>query len=225
MKELYKRLKSKLCTFNHVCEVGVYLPETSNIVDFIKEGVRASLVEADLDIIPKIKGYFKGYNVTIYPVATWDYHGKLKLSRAASSTFVTDLKASPAIINDNFKKEQNSFFEVECCKFSDIDDGTIDLLSIDIEGSEWYVLKHMISRPKVLSIETHGKLYINPFMKEIEGWIQANNYTIWYKDKSDSIYIKNNLFKIDLFEKINLLLREVMINFRRKKLEIKRLFK
>ena len=96
-----------------------------------------------------------------------------------------------------YKNNENNF-NVECKVFSDIDDGTIDLLSIDIEGGEWYVLKHVVSKPKVISIETHGKFYTNPFLAQIQHWLQNNNYTEWYKDKSDTVYVQHGLFTITI---------------------------
>lgn len=217
MKEIFKRLKDKHIDFAHVCEVGVYLPETSNIIDFIKENKRATLVEADVITGEKIRSYFSGYDFKLHPVAVWDYNGTIKFSKAQASTFVSELKGSPAIANDGYVIDEKNTFEVECKMFSEIDDGSIELLSIDIEGSEWYVLKHLLSKPKVLSIETHGKYYTNPFMKEIDEWIRANDYEIWYKDGSDSIFIKKGLFEISKFDKIALAIRNLRIKTRKLK--------
>lgn len=203
LKKIYRKLKKRNIIFRHVCEVGVYLPETSNIVDFIKDGVRATLLEADMDKVEKIKSYFKGYNINIFPVAVWDYNGTIQLSKAAASTFVTELKSSPAIINDKYKINEGDTFEVPCMIFSDIDDGTIDLLSIDIEGSEWYVLKYLKSRPAVISVETHGKYYTNPFITEIQNWMMRENYILWFKDASDTVFVHKNVLVPDMVDKIN----------------------
>jgi FkbM family methyltransferase len=201
-KLIYTRLKKRDIPFKHVCEVGVYLPETSNIIDFIKAGVKATLVEADPDTVEKIKTYFSGYAIEVVPVAVWDTSGVIKLSKAAASTFVTQLPTSPAIVNDKYTVSEENTFEVPCRKFSEIDDGTIDLLSVDIEGGEWYVIKHMISRPRVISVETHGKYYTNPFIKEIEAWMGKENYVTWYKDLSDTVFIKKDLLQPDFSEKL-----------------------
>ncbi|MEO6949109.1 MAG: FkbM family methyltransferase [Ginsengibacter sp.] len=201
-KKIYRNLKGKNITFNHVCEVGVYLPETSNIVDFIKNGIRATLVEADPVTVEKIKAYFSGYDIEIFPVAIWDYNGTIKLSKAAASTFVTELKGSPAIINDHYKVNEENTFEVPCKVFSDIDDGHIDLLSIDIEGGEWYVLKHLKSRPAIISVETHGKYYSNPFITEITTWMKEEHYVIWYKDRSDTVFVREDVFLPGINDKI-----------------------
>lgn len=178
MNRIYKKLLLKKISFTHVCEVGVYIPETSNVLEFIRGGVRATLVEADPEIAKKGQTAFATNNVRVYPVAVWDTTGTLQLSKAASSTFATALPSSPARENDRYRVREELTFEVPCVQFSEIDDGTIDLLSIDIEGAEWYVLKHLRSRPKVLSLETHGKYYTNPFMPQISDWLHRHGYVL-----------------------------------------------
>ncbi len=220
-KLIYTRLKKRNIHFKHVCEVGVYLPETSNIIDFIKEGVKATLVEADPYTVTKIKEYFLGYSIKVWPVAVWDENGVIKLSKAAASTFVTQLPSSPAIVNDHYKVNEENTFEVPCRKFSEIDDGSIDLLSVDIEGGEWYVIKHLVSRPNVISIETHGKYYTNPFINEIEAWMTRENYVTWYKDLSDTVFIKKNLLQPDLSEIVSTRLALLKLSWKK----LKRIFK
>lgn len=220
-KKIYKNLKRKNITFHHVCEVGVYLPETSNIVDFIKDGIRATLVEADPVTIEKIKVYFSGYNIQLFPVAVWDHNGTITLSKAAASTFVTELKGSPAIINDHYKVNEENTFEVPCKVFSDIDDGTIDLLSIDIEGGEWYVIKHLKSRPAIISVETHGKYYTNPFITEITTWMKEEHYVIWYKDRSDTVFVREDVFLPNTNDKIATSLSEWRLAWKKFKGKLK----
>ena len=204
MKQIYRKLKSRNIIPTHVCEVGVYLPETSNIIDFIADGVRATLVEADPVTVEKISSYFAGRNVTIHACAVWDYNGILKLSKAAASTFASELATSPAIVNDKYAVREEDTFEVPCKVFSEIDDGTIDLLSIDIEGCEWYVLKHMTSRPRILSIETHGKYYTNPFMSQINQWIAQHGYIVWYRDGSDTVYVAKGVLQPSISDKLDM---------------------
>jgi FkbM family methyltransferase len=215
-KLIYRKLKEKKIQFNHVCEVGVYLPETSNIVDFIFEGIKTTLVEPDNKSIAAINQFFsKQKNITLFPYAIYDYNGTIKLAKAEASTFISELKASPALVNDAYKVSEENSYEVPCRLFSTIDSGDIDLLSIDIEGAEWYVLKSMTSRPKVISVETHGNSYQNPFLQEIEQWIETNNYKIWYKDQSDTVYIQQNLFEITTIEKIVLKFKNLHLAWRR----------
>ncbi|MEO8765119.1 MAG: FkbM family methyltransferase [Ginsengibacter sp.] len=221
LKKIYRKLKKRNISFNHVCEVGVYLPETSNIFDFIKDGVRATLVEADPLAAEKIKDYFKDYKIELFPVAVWDFNGTLKLSKAEGSTFVTALESSPAIINEKYKISDENTIEVPCMVFSDIDDGTIDLLSVDVEGSEWYAIKHLKSRPAVISVETHGKYYTNPFITEITNWMTRENYVSWYKDASDTIFVRKDIFLPNFNDKIDTRIAEYKLVWKK----FKRIFK
>jgi len=83
------------------------------------------------------------------------------------------------------------------------------------------VIKHLKSRPKVISIETHGKYYVNPFIKQIEEWMQKENYTVWYKDRSDTIFIKSGFLEPTLGEQIATFLALARIRWKK----IKRIFK
>jgi FkbM family methyltransferase len=225
-RELYNQCKAKNLTFSHVCEVGVYLPETSNILDFILEGIKTTLVEPDPKNVKAIREFFKNNkNISLFPYAVFDYNGVIELSQRESSTFVSSLPSSPALVNDSYQKSESDNFEVECKTFDIIDDGSIDLLSVDTEGCEWYVLKNIKSRPNVISIETHGKSYINPFMNEISEWFQRNHYVIWYKDKSDSVYIKENLFRITPGERRKLWMKMFSLRLNLIKYRMKKIFK
>ncbi len=195
MKRLYKKLAGKQLKFKNICEVGVFLPEYSNIIDFIRQGIPTTLVEADPVVAEKIKEYYKGYPVTVHAVAIFDHNGTIELSRNDQSTFVTAVQSSPAIVNDGYRQKKSDVFITRCCLFSEIDEGNFDLISIDIEGCEWYVIGDMTSRPRVISVETHAKSYINPHMGKITAWMKANNYVLWYKDLSDSVYVRGDQFK------------------------------
>lgn len=202
---LYQKCIKKGLRFNHVAEVGVWSPETSNILGFIQDGIRATLVEPLPDKIESIKQYFgNNQNVKLFPYAVYDREGVLDLFNKGASTFVGELKSSPALVNDKYIAKPEDKITVQAKLFSSIDDGTIDLLSVDTEGCEWYVLKYMQSRPTIISLETHGKRYINPYIKEIEQWMKDNDYVVWYKEKSDTIYVKAGTIGLTLLEKIKL---------------------
>jgi FkbM family methyltransferase len=224
-RKIYKKIKERNIVIGHAAEVGVYVPETSNVIDFINDNVRTTLVEADPAINEKIKEFFKGKNIQLFPVAVWDREGTIRLSKANASTFVSELKSSPAIENDKYVVREEDSFEVPCVRFSEIDDGTIDFLSVDIEGSEWYVIKYLKSRPKVLSIETHGKYYTNPFIKEINEWTKANRYKTWYKDGSDTVFIREELFRPSAADSLTTKLTELKIRWKKLKGRIKGRYK
>ena len=223
---LFYKLKQKKIQFKHVAEVGVYLPETSNIGAFAKEGIRSTFVEPDPSSIKMIKKYFEGMsNVNIHPVAVYDKSGSVELVQRKASTYLKILNSSPAIINDEYTVDEKDTFLVDAVTFNEIDDGSIDLLSIDIEGGEWFVIKHMVSRPLVLSIETHGAMYTNPYINEIQKWMFENEYIIWYMDGSDTVYVKNGLFNITFSDKLKLFLTNIKLSYKKYRKTIKRKIK
>ena len=193
-ERLYRKTRIWGFNFNHVAEVGVYLPASSNILGFIKDGIRADLFEPDPDCIEKMKDYFRdNSNVRIFPYAIYAESGPIRLYRDGASTFVADLKSSPALANDQYQPAPEDIFYAEARIFSDFDDGTIDLLSIDTEGCEWYVLMHLKSRPLVISLETGWKKYRNPYLPQIENWMSENGYRKWYRDRSDTVYLRQDI--------------------------------
>ena len=202
MKKLYKKVNQLGIEIKAVAEVGVWHIETSNVLDFINAGCRAQLFEADPNIVAELNEYFKGNrSVEIYPYAIYDKPGKIGLYRFRASTFVAELEKSPALINDKYHPKNDDMFYVEARLFSEFDDGKIDLLSIDVEGAEWQVLKHVKSRPLVISVETHGFRYRNPFRREISKWMKENNYKKWYRTESDTVYIKDNI-KTGIYDRL-----------------------
>ncbi len=217
-KRLYVKLKKKQFVPFHVAEVGVYHPETSNILDFILDGVRTTLVEPDPRSIKLIEERFSQQdNVTLHKVAVYAEDGQITLAQREASTFASFLKASPAIINDNYELNESDTFEVEAKRFDGIDDGTIDLLSVDTEGCEWYVIKYLVSRPGVVSIETHGGIYTNPNFRDIDAWMKSNDYSVWFKDKSDTVYVRNDAIKLNFIDAIELRLTNIFLALRKRK--------
>lgn len=215
--ELYSRSIHKKIPVSHVCEVGVYTPERSNILEFItRDKVRATLVEPDPQRIEAIKKFFAGFpDIRLFPYAIYDYNGTLELAQRGESTFATALPFSPAVINDRYQVREEDTFRVECKRFDEMDDGAIDLLHIDTEGCEWFVLKYLKSRPAIISLETHGKTYSNPYLPEILSWMGENNYKRWYISKSDSVYYRQGAFSITFGEKLQLKLMDAYIRFRK----------
>ena len=226
-KELYKKCSAKKITLRHICEVGVFMPEMSNILDFIvKDRLRTTLVEPDPKSIAAIRHYFRDFgNVSLLPFAVFDHHGVLELVQRDASTFVSTLPYSPAQINDDYRIRKEDTFAVECRTFDELDDGTIDLLSVDTEGSEWYVVQNLISRPLVVSVETHGKSYVNPFFKEITGWMAANGYERWWMDKTDTVYYKKGAFRVGVGERLQLAVMDAYVKFRRARKKAGKMFK
>jgi FkbM family methyltransferase len=200
---LYEMCRRHGLSIESAAEVGVYYPETSNVLGFIRDGVRTVLVEPDPHCLARIKGYLQGYDtVSVLPYVMWDEPGRVTLYRTNASTFVSSLDVSPALVNDGYRPADGDSFEADALRFSDIDDGTIDLLSIDVEGAEWYVLKHLRSRPRIISLETHAADYRNPFLDKIEDWMRANGYRRWFVHGSDTVYLRIDALRLTVWDRV-----------------------
>jgi len=225
-KRIYRKLSKKGFQPMHVAEVGVYHPETSNLYDYIVEGVRTTLVEPDPKSIKLIKEFSTNRdNITLHEVAVYKHSGKITLAQREASTFVSELDSSPAIVNDQYRVDDQDVFEVVARTFDEIDDGTIDLLSVDIEGSEWFVIQNLVSRPAVISIETHGAMYTNPNLRELRDWLEKNQYTAWYKDRSDTVYVKQGSIAISPLDRTSLFIYEIYLFIRKYRKLIKKKIK
>ena len=102
---------------------------------------------------------------------------------------------------------------MECITFDKIDSDKIDLISIDIEGGEWFVIKHMISRPAVVSVETHGDAYKNPFFPEIINWMKNNQYKVYYKTKTDTVFVLDTIVAINSVVKLKLMIMNLYLSY------------
>jgi FkbM family methyltransferase len=224
-KKIYKKLCEKGYFPSHVAEVGVYHPETSNIYDYIVSGVKTMLVEPDLESIKLIEEHFSALdNVTLYPYAVFNRDGEISLIQCGASSFVGELEMAPTIVNDNYEVDVKDSISVYAKQFSELDPGDIDLISIDIEGSDWFVLSDMVSHPAIISIETHGAIYINPYLSDIKEWMNKHGYTLWYKDRSDSVYVDPSLISLNGYDKVELYLYDIYLKIRRFKKIIKSKF-
>jgi FkbM family methyltransferase len=222
-KRIYRRLSSKGFEPIHAAEVGVHQPEESNLYDYVIQGVRCTLVEPDPASIKAIRERFSRHsNVNLHPVAAYDFNGELNLLQRGPSTYVSELEDSPAVTNDEYTPNPEDTFTVQAVKFNEIDDGTIDLLSVDVEGSEWFVIKHMASRPTVISLETHGAAYTNPYIAEIKEWMATNGYALWYKDKTDSVFVKRGSMRINILDRIRLMATNAFLAIRRTRKRMER---
>lgn len=225
MARLHARLSKKGFAPDHVAEVGVWNPELSNVLEYIEEGIRCTLVEPDPEAARKIRERFgDAPHVTLHQVAVFDRSGRVDLFRLAQSTFVAEVE-SPAVVNEGYVPDPEDRLTVEARTFDEIDDGSIDLLSVDVEGSEWFVLKHMVSRPAVLSLETHGARYVNPHLPRIERWLRTNAYTVWYRTKTDSVFVREGTLPITVRDRLRLRCTDASLALRRARKRITAAFR
>jgi hypothetical protein len=194
----------------HAVECGAAHPSTSQLRDYIRDGVKCELFEPNPRLFyclfhgfdlgdfqaswPLTSAYphqHEGFghlkNVRLYNVALGDSTGYAKMYECNASSFIQGVE-SPAKANDHVVEDTVKNYMVRVAPFSAYDDGTIDLLVADTEGSEWFILKYLVSRPSLISLETHGGSYVNPYMKEINAWMEENKYLKITATTSDTIW-------------------------------------
>ena len=179
--------------YHVICEVGVFMPDRSHIKNLIPNSKKVIMIEAQKKHADAIKKAFNQYNyVVVHNVAIYKENlDKIKLYCKNEATFIEGL-ASPEVVIQKYLPKESDAFYVEARTFDNYDDGDIDVLTVDIEGAEWYVIEKLISRPAIICLETHYKppLYVNPHMEEIDEWMVKNNYEKYCEDIGDTVYIK-----------------------------------
>lgn len=192
-RDLFTETKRIGLPIQSVCEVGVYFADKCTLRGFIDAKLPTTLVEADPKCAHDLERAFGAFpNVKIVRKAIWHEYTQLKFFRANASTFASNVGGSPAEVNDSYKPKEEDSFSVETILFSDIDPGNFDLVLIDVEGAEYNVLQHMKSRPKVLSLEMRASAYQNPRTPEISRWLNDNNYTLWFHNDTDTVFIRKD---------------------------------
>lgn len=96
-------------------------------------------------------------------------HGSTHLAGVRAPTHVTGKGGIP--------KDNTTEIVVRGVPFSDIDTGDIDVMLLDCEGAEFFVLKRMISRPKIIKLEQYWGPHPHAMLDELTGWFHANGYT------------------------------------------------
>jgi hypothetical protein len=95
--------------------------------------------------------------------------------------------------------KRDTFFEqykrrVRAIRFADeIDAKDIDILAVDTEGAEWFVVGQMQkARPRLIRVETHFSHtgYRNPYWSEITDRLASLGYTPAVQDVSDTLFIR-----------------------------------
>lgn len=194
-------------------EVGAAHPRTHRLSEFIARGNKVILIEANprlyfcltkgfnegdfKDSWPQLppapyafEGLEKHSNVEILHAAIVDVPGKTIVFERNASSFVQGIM-SPARVNDGYQEDLKDGYEVPGITIGSIDDGNIDVLLADAEGSEWFCIKHLKSRPKVIVLELFGWRYQNPYLKEIMSWMSKNGYMLLERDGSDALFVRH----------------------------------
>jgi len=151
------------------CAVGSH----SLLVRFKGLAKRSIFIEPDPDMAEGARLNYPW--AEIMQVAIYDDLGSANLSRLHGSSYIKGIPWAPAFESCPKKARKAAKVSVATIPFNMVDDGKIDLINLDCEGSEWFVLKNMVSRPLLLQIELYKN---NGYFDDIVNWLAENNYSL-----------------------------------------------
>ncbi len=173
----------------HAVEVGVWLPAFCHVSKFIDAGVRVQLVEPQPEVAKELdKKWGHLDNVTIHRVAVAAEAGEVTMFRPHPLPTAHLQGSDPPSKHEG--RDGVHRITVPAITFDTIDDGTIDVLSCDTEGSDWHVISKLKSRPTVIAVEMHHSRWRNKHHDEIIRWMEDNSYLNYGVIGGDDIYVK-----------------------------------
>lgn len=137
----------------------------------------------------------KGYpRVRVVPVALWDHEKGVTFYRIGQSSYIEGV--TPRVDGTPEERTQEELDQVETtvpsARLSIYDRGDFDLALIDVEAAEWHVLRHMVSRPRLITLEMWrpkvAPNYFHPDYGSIMKWMSDNGYTEVARVKCDSFF-------------------------------------
>jgi len=155
------------------CEVGV--GPYCFLQPFLGIAEKMILIEPNADLAAHTRTYMPSEYVYEYAVTHRDDVFYYRDYGANGEGFLSMLEWAP--IKDQGAKANRVIdrYKVTGRTFDFFDDGKIDVINIDCEGGEHFVLDRMISRPRLLQIEVHST---NPKHEDIKNWLAENEYVV-----------------------------------------------
>jgi FkbM family methyltransferase len=175
-----------------IFEIGVGELSQCRTLEYINTEVECWLFEPNPVSFNEIfKSLSKEPNYKLFNKALGSENKKSYLYLARGSSFLEGAESPEKKANKNseLKLEKVS---IDIQNIKDIDDGNIDILLLDTEGTEFDVIKNLVSRPKEIHVEMYsfGVGYKNPYFNEIISWMKNNNYAV-ISENEDFIFKKN----------------------------------
>ena len=148
-----------------------------------------------------VKRFIKNSKIKIFNVAVSNFSGKTFLYFHKKATNITEFNERSSLKKEKDGLDINKKIEVNCIDIKEILEkhNQIDLIKIDIEGSEYEVMPEIIKNKdkiKMVLCETHG----NPDGKKIpsvDGSKLVVKNKIWIKDYTKLI---SELKELNLYE-------------------------
>jgi FkbM family methyltransferase len=170
-------------------EVGVATYAVSRLKDLFNN------TKSEFHLFEPLPEYFKDLknninqdNVQLHNVAIYKESGEFEFNEYGQESHINTV-ISPAVSRGRLIQHKHI---VKSHTIDEFDKGNIDILLIDAEGCEWYVLEKLISKPKIIALEltTAIRDFVHPHIELVEGWMYENNYELKDVIGGDYIYIK-----------------------------------
>jgi FkbM family methyltransferase len=152
-----------------VCECAV--GPNSHVACYKEFSERTLLVEPHPRFAREARANFPWAEVV--EAAVGDAPGQTQLCCAKGASFTENVSWAPLHKVSRRKAARAPKTRVKMVTFDTIDDGRIDLINLDCEGSEWTVVKNLRSRPRFIQIELYPE---HGHRAELERWFQDNDY-------------------------------------------------
>lgn len=181
-----------------VMEIGVNEPDKCSLSRFIREGVRAVLVEPLPWCADNLRKAFP--SAIVIEAACGARAGTTKLFDRGEGSWIEEVMEgnAPDEHQNHSNIRRNAFDpqyirEIKSIRFADeLDCMRPDILAVDIEGGEWMVIGQMDkSLPKIVRVETHCSLtgYCNSDRDKIFLKLISLGYEKLMEDQSDSLFV------------------------------------
>ena len=197
-------LYSELCdlgisTPRRVAEVGVNEPDKCSLLGFVQRGIPAILVEPLPWCAEHLCAAFKDHPVQVIEGVVGDKDGSVLLYDRGEGSWIEDVPAGGApdehhrhssMTRDTFDPRFTR--SVRSYRWANIDPGDIDILCVDTEGAEWFVVREMVSRPALVRLEMHftHSGWVNPHADKIRQRMTEMGYVVIGEDVSDVLWAK-----------------------------------
>jgi len=163
-----------------IFEIGVGEYWQCRTLQYKNTDVECFLFEPNPESFQEIQQNLSEFkNFKIFNFALGSESKTVNFFLSKGSSFIEGVK-SPEIMHDSKSEEKLRKVKVEVKNIKEFDRGDIDVLLLDVEGSEFDIIKSLISRPKDIIVEMYsfGVKYKNPYFDEIMEWMNKNNYSI-----------------------------------------------
>jgi hypothetical protein len=165
-----------------VFEIGLGKPQSCRTNIYWNNNIECFLFDPVTDFCNIVKDFSKNHkNVHVFEYSICDSNDKVEIYNCTEE--------SPSAEGYGKKFVNRSTLD----RF---DKGNIDMLLVDSEGNEWFAIKHLISRPAIIVLNTHIGNSKNKYIKEIENWMKIHDYICFKTDMSDSHYLRGDLARI-----------------------------